>query len=125
MAARVLLKSASTPRALKTALEITPTALNRLKQLQPKENHQPPMFKLGLKTKGCNGMAYTLDFTDQVGKYDELVEKDGVKVVIDSKALMSVIGTTMDYQEDELKSEFVFINPNAKSTCGCGESFSL
>jgi len=61
---------------------------------------------------------------DQKGKFDELVEDHGVRILIDPSALMHVLGTKMDYLEDELKSEFVFINPNAKGSCGCGESFT-
>lgn len=68
-------------------------------------------------------MAYTLNYADKKGKFDEEVDADGVKVLIDASALMHVLGTRMDYIEDKLRSEFVFINPNATGTCGCGESF--
>ena len=63
-------------------------------------------------------------FESRGGKFDEVVEQHGVQVVVDGKAIMHVVGTTMDFQEDRLKSEFVFINPNSKGACGCGESFT-
>lgn len=68
-------------------------------------------------------MSYTLNYADDKGKFDEIVEDKGVKILIDPKALMHVIGTKMDYLDDKMKSEFVFINPNSKGQCGCGESF--
>ena len=71
-----------------------------------------------------NGLSYTLNYADEVGKFDEVVEQFGVQVIIEGKSVMHVVGTKMDYQEDRLKSEFVFINPNSKGSCGCGESFT-
>lgn len=66
-----------------------------------------------------------MDYDVKKGKFDELVEKDGIKVVVDNKALMYLLGTEMDYVEDDIKAEFVFNNPNSKGSCGCGESFNI
>eukprot|EP00330_Aristerostoma_sp_ATCC50986_P006269 CAMPEP_0114575344 /NCGR_PEP_ID=MMETSP0125-20121206/220_1 /TAXON_ID=485358 ORGANISM="Aristerostoma sp., Strain ATCC 50986" /NCGR_SAMPLE_ID=MMETSP0125 /ASSEMBLY_ACC=CAM_ASM_000245 /LENGTH=66 /DNA_ID=CAMNT_0001762993 /DNA_START=131 /DNA_END=331 /DNA_ORIENTATION=- len=66
-----------------------------------------------------------MNYAKDKGKFDELVEEKGVKVIIDSKALMVIVGTEMDYVEDDIRAEFVFNNPNEKGRCGCGESFSV
>lgn len=82
------------------------------------------MIRVGVRNKGCAGMAYHLEYVDKKAKFDEEVTQDGVKVLIDSKALFSIIGSEMDYVQDRLSSKFVFHNPNVKEQCGCGESFS-
>lgn len=83
------------------------------------------MIRIGVRNKGCAGLSYHLEYVSQgeVGKFDEVVVQDGVKVLIDSKALFSIIGSVMDWQEDQLNAKFVFNNPNIKEACGCGESF--
>ena len=83
------------------------------------------MIRVGVRNRGCSGLAYHLEYVDQPGKFDEVVEQDGVKVLVDSKALFSIIGSEMDWQEDALSAKFVFRNPNVKEECGCGESFMV
>ncbi|XP_041358434.1 iron-sulfur cluster assembly 1 homolog, mitochondrial-like [Gigantopelta aegis] len=130
MAARAI--GSATVRAIKgkriiptrAPLVLTQSAISKLKQLM---DQRPDMIgiKIGVKTRGCNGLSYTLEYAIEKGKFDEEVLQDGVKVFIDSKAQLTLLGTEMDYTESKLVSEFVFNNPNIKGTCGCGESFNV
>jgi len=104
-------------------MTLTPTAVARLKELY--NSPAPKLIRVGVKSKGCAGMAYHLEYVDTPGKFDEELVQDGVKVLIDSKALFSIIGSEMDFVEDRLSSRFVFNNPHVKAQCGCGESFSI
>lgn len=105
----------------------------------------PQHLRIGVRNKGCAGLSYHLEYVDKPGKFDEVVEQDDVKVVIDSKALFSIIGSEMDWKEDALRcvilviwlfpcspsclnvasAKFAFKNPNIKDACGCGESFTV
>ena len=80
-----------------------------------------------MRRRGCNGYSYVINYSKEgeVGKLDEVVEEKGVRVIVDSKALMFIVGTEMDFIDNDIKSEFVFNNPNSKGTCGCGESFNV
>lgn len=82
-------------------------------------------LKIGLKKGGCAGMEYTLDWADETGKYDEIIETNGVKLLVDPMAVMYMFGTEMDWQVDKFSAQFVFNNPNQTSACGCGESVEL
>ena len=83
--------------------------------------------KINIVERGCNGLSYKMEYIKEEGiqKLDEVIQSNHIKVVVDQRAVMFLVGTQMDYQEDELKAEFVFNNPNAKGTCGCGESFHI
>ncbi|KAL7416253.1 hypothetical protein BDY24DRAFT_337069, partial [Mrakia frigida] len=96
----------------------TSTALDHLRELAAGPSSS--LLRIGVRTKGCAGMAYHLEYVDAPGKLDDVVEQDGVKVVIDSKALMTIIGSEMDWVEDRLSAKFVFTNPNIVDACGCG-----
>jgi len=122
-ARETVVKAAPTRRQ---AMEVTPSASRRIKELLRARNKE--YLKIGVKTRGCNGMTYTMNYAEEGErkKFDELVEtEDGVKIIVEPNALMSIIGTKMDYVSDRLRSEFVFENPNAKAECGCGESFTV
>lgn len=102
----------------------TPNAVNRIKEVL-RECPQAIGLRVSVKQKGCNGLTYHLEYTNEVNKADEEVCQDGVRIFIDRKAQLTLLGTEMDYVETKLTSEFIFNNPNIKGTCGCGESFSL
>ncbi|KAI5797219.1 hypothetical protein FPQ18DRAFT_324220 [Pyronema domesticum] len=110
-------------RPRKAAMSLTPAAVSQLKELLASPT--PQMIRVGVKNRGCSGLSYHLEYVDKPGKFDEEVVQDGVKVLIDSKALFSIIGSEMDWVEDKLAAKFVFKNPNIKESCGCGESFSV
>jgi iron-sulfur cluster assembly protein len=103
-------KPRSKLRPRKAAMKLTPGAVRQLREMlnQP----SPKLIKVGVKNRGCSGLAYHLEFVDKPGMFDEEVEQDGVKVLIDSKALFSIIGSEMDWVEDKLNQRFVFKNPN-------------
>jgi iron-sulfur cluster assembly accessory protein len=104
-------------------MKLTPTAVDRLRSLL--DSPEPKLIKVGVRNRGCSGLSYHLEYVDKPGKFDEMVEQDGVQVVIDSKALFSIIGSEMDWAEDKLNQRFTFRNPNIKEECGCGESFMV
>ncbi|KAM5345801.1 hypothetical protein ACJ41O_011662 [Fusarium nematophilum] len=110
-------------RARKAAMKLTPAAVEQLRELL--DQPEPKLIKVGVRNRGCSGLAYHLEYVDKAGAFDETVEQDGVKVLIDSKALFSIIGSEMDWTEDKLNQRFVFRNPNIKEECGCGESFMV
>ncbi|XP_056380500.1 iron-sulfur cluster assembly 1 homolog, mitochondrial [Hyla sarda] len=111
-------------QATRAALTLTPSAVNKVKQLLEVKPDNIGL-KVAVRTRGCNGLSYYLEYAKSKGPSDEEVIQDGVRVFIEKKAQLTLLGTEMDYIEDKLSSEFVFNNPNIKGTCGCGESFSI
>jgi iron-sulfur cluster assembly 1 len=116
-------KRRSKLRARKAAMKISETAVTHLRDLL--DQPTPQLIRVGVKNRGCSGLAYHLEYVDKAAPFDEVVEQDGVQVLIDSKALFSIIGSEMDWEEDQLSARFVFRNPNITEQCGCGESFSV
>ncbi len=106
-------------------LTITDAAAERVKTLLAKRGKPAAGIRIGVRSKGCSGLSYTLEYADERTPYDEVVEEKGVTVLIDPKATMFILGTEMDWVEDKMQNGFVFRNPNEKGRCGCGESFHV
>ncbi|CAA7622351.1 iron-sulfur cluster assembly accessory protein [Magnetospirillum sp. SS-4] len=106
-------------------MTITDAAAERVKAMLAKRGKPSVGIRIGVRSKGCSGMSYTLEYADERSQFDEIVEDKGVIVLIDPKATMFILGTEMDYVEEKMQSGFVFRNPNEKGRCGCGESFHV
>lgn len=106
-------------------MTVTPLAAERVKALIDGRGKPTAGIRIGVRTKGCSGLSYTLEFADKQEPMDEVIEAHGIRLLVDPKASLFLIGTEMDYEEEKLKSGFVFRNPNEKGRCGCGESFHV
>ncbi len=106
------------------AITLTESAADRVKAFL--ENRGKGIgLRLGVKTSGCSGMAYVIEFADTIDDDDEVFEDKGVKVLVDPKSLIYLDGTEVDYSKEGLNEGFKFNNPNTKDSCGCGESFTV
>jgi iron-sulfur cluster assembly protein len=105
-------------------LSLTPAAVGRMRHLLETMGQGAAGIRVGVRTAGCSGLEYTIDFAQEIGPGDEVVDTDGVRVVVDSKAVMHLIGSEMDFVQDRLGASFKFNNPNETGRCGCGESFT-
>jgi iron-sulfur cluster assembly protein len=106
------------------ALTLTETAVKQVKQLMETQNLGNVYLRMGVKGGGCSGLSYQLEFDNEIGPHDKKFEIDGVQVVCDKKSYLYLNGTTLDYVTQGLQGGFTFVNPSAKSSCGCGTSFS-
>ncbi len=106
-------------------ISLTDAAADRAKALIGQTDKPVLGLRVGVSSKGCNGMSYVVEYAETESKMEEVVEDKGVKIFIDPMAVMFVLGSTMDYVEDKFHSGFVFDNPNETGRCGCGESFSV
>jgi len=104
---------------------LTDAAAERVRQIVAKAERPVVGLRVGVKNGGCAGMEYTMEWAEEQKPFDEVVEDKGVKLLIDAKAIMFLLGTQMDFQTSSLKSGFVFNNPNQTSACGCGESVQI
>ena len=111
--------------ALRQAMTVTEAAAQRIQALLAKRGKPSLGIRVGVRSRGCSGLTYTLEYADEKGKFDEVVQDKGITILIDPKASMFIIGTEMDFVEDKLQSGFTFRNPNEKGRCGCGESFHV
>lgn len=106
-------------------IQITEAAAERVKLLLAKRDKKALGIRVGVKSGGCSGLSYTFEYCDELNKLDDVITDKGVTVFIDAKAVLYLIGTTLDYVDEKIKSGFVFVNPNEKGKCGCGESFHV
>ncbi|HSR79987.1 MAG TPA: iron-sulfur cluster assembly accessory protein [Hyphomicrobiaceae bacterium] len=120
----------STPRPRPQVLKLTDRAASRIRAIMAQRGEvgqtgKAPGLRIGVKKGGCAGMEYTMEWTADKKPFDEVVEHDGARVLIDAKAVIYLLGSEMDYKTDKLASQFVFTNPNQTGACGCGESVNL
>lgn len=111
--------------ASRELFKLTDAAADRVKHLIHQQEKDEAVLRISVKTQGCSGLAYSMEYTDTPLPMDEMVEDKGVRICVDPLATMYLAGTEMDYVEDKLSSGFVFNNPNEKGRCGCGESFHV
>jgi iron-sulfur cluster assembly protein len=107
------------------AMSVTDAAAARVKEIVAAADKPIVGVRVGVKNGGCAGMSYTMEFAEAVAANDEVVEDKGVKLLIDPKALLFLLGAQMDFKVDKLSASFVFSNPNETSACGCGESVAI
>ena len=115
----------SHPRSKPRVMTLSDAAVGRVRQIIA--NSEAPIvgIRVGVKKGGCAGMEYTMQYAESFGPHDEVVEDKGVKILIEPKAILFLLGTEMDFKVDKLKSGFIFNNPNQSSACGCGESVAI
>lgn len=106
------------------AVTLSQSAVERVKTFLEKRGKGEGV-RLGIKTSGCSGMAYVLEFVDEINSDDRVFEQDGIKVIVDEKSLVYLDGTQLDFVKEGLNEGFKFTNPNIKDECGCGESFNV
>lgn len=112
-------------RARPAAVILTPSAEARIADLMSKAPEDAIGVKLSTPRRGCSGLAYSVDYVTEANSFDERIETPGGVLFIDGASVLYLVGSTMDWQEDDFTAGFVFNNPNAKGTCGCGESFTI
>lgn len=106
-------------------VRLTEAAAERIKAVMAKADRPIAAVRVGVKNGGCAGMSYTMEYAEKIDPMDEIVEDKGVRILIDPKAVLFLLGTEMDYKVDRLSAQFVFNNPNQTAACGCGESVQL
>ena len=115
----------ATARPRPQVMRLTDAAAMRIKDVMARTTKPVAGVRVGVKNGGCAGMEYTMEYAEAIKSTDEIVEDKGVKIFIDPKAVLFLLGTEMDYKTDKLSAQFIFNNPNQTSACGCGESVQL
>ena len=106
-------------------IKLTDNAALRIKEIMANAEKDSIGVRVSVKSGGCAGMSYVMEYTKELNPNDEVIEDKGVKVFVDTAAVMYLLGTEMDYKKEEMSSSFVFNNPNETERCGCGESFKI
>ena len=110
---------------MKQVITLSDNAANRIKEIMSNNETKSIGVRVGVKSGGCAGMSYIMEYAKEINPTDEIIEDKGVKVFIDPSAIMYLLGTEMDYKQEQFSSTFVFKNPNETERCGCGESFKI
>ena len=110
---------------MKQVITLSDNAANRIKEIMSSNQTKSVGVRIGVKSGGCAGMSYIMEYAKEINSTDEIIEDKGVKVFIDPGAIMYLLGTEMDYKKEQFSSTFVFKNPNETERCGCGESFKI
>jgi len=110
---------------MKQVITLTDNAASRIKDIMSKGENKSLGVRVGVKSGGCAGMSYIMEYAKEINPNDEVIEDKGVKVFIDPGAIMYLLGTEMDYKKEQFSSSFIFKNPNETERCGCGESFKV
>tara|TARA_B100001121_G_scaffold280435_1_gene272354 strand:+ start:155 stop:490 length:336 start_codon:yes stop_codon:yes gene_type:complete len=110
---------------MSSIIKLSDNAASRIKEIMSKAENDSLGVRVSVKAGGCAGMSYVMEYTKEANPNDEIIEDKGVKVFIDPAAVMYLLGTEMDYKQEEMSSTFVFNNPNETERCGCGESFKI
>ena len=109
----------------KQVISLSDNAAVRIKEIMSKAEKDLVGLRVGVKSGGCAGMSYIMEYTKEVKPNDEVIEDKGVKLFVDPGAIMYLLGTEMDYKKEQFSSSFIFKNPNETERCGCGESFKV
>jgi iron-sulfur cluster assembly protein len=115
----------ATARPRPQVMRLTEAAAERIKTVMAKAERPIEAVRVGVKNGGCAGMSYFMEYAEKINPLDEVIEEKGVRILIDPKAVLFLLGTEMDYKVDKLAAQFVFNNPNQTSACGCGESVQI
>ena len=110
---------------MKQIIKLSDNAALRIKEIMSKAENNAVGVRVGVKSGGCAGMSYIMEYAKEINPNDEVIEDKGVKVFIDPGAIMYLLGTEMDYKKEQFSSSFIFKNPNETERCGCGESFKV
>ena len=110
---------------MKQVITLSNSAASRIKEIMSKDKNESIGDRVGVKSGGCAGMSYIMEYAKKINPNDEVIEDKGVKVFVDPGAIMYLLGTEMDYKKEQFSSSFIFKNPNETERCGCGESFKV